>query len=163
MGKETTKEKNEYSYPIVAYPYAYQWAPVGKLQASYSASRRDIQPNSIQDRFAPDISFGSVEDIHRRHVVRFDSLSVTLRFYSDSDSNASSGSGGNWETYIVQGSPYITAKFSGLAPELTALSDFVDIACPPTFEGEDPGQFQQQEQGEENPEQSSQQQQHRRT
>mmetsp|Transcript_32239 Transcript_32239/g.56125 ORF Transcript_32239/g.56125 Transcript_32239/m.56125 type:complete len:1316 (+) Transcript_32239:58-4005(+) len=162
--KKKTKNKNQYSYPIVAYPYAYQWAPVGKLQASYSASRRVIQSNSIQDGFAPDISFGSVEDIHTRHVVRFDSLSVTLRFYSDGDSNDGGGSGGNWETYIVQGSPYITAKYSGLAPELTALSDFVDIACPPTFEGEDPAQFQQpQPQGEGDSKQPSQQQQHRRT
>jgi endoglucanase Acf2 len=121
----------QYSYPIVAYPYAYQWSPLGKLQASYSASRRVVKENSVQDAFLPDITLGSVEDIHTRHVVKFDSLSVTLRFSTGEDKKAG---GGNWETYIVQGSPYITAKYSGLSPELTALSDFKDIACPPTFD-----------------------------
>lgn len=89
-----------------------------------------MKANSIQDAFAPDITLGSKEDINTRHVVKFDSLSVTLGFYSSS--------GGNWETYIVQGSPYITAKYSGLTPELTALSDFNDISCPPSSQGESP-------------------------
>ena len=125
------KKVNQLSYPIVAYPYSFQWSSLGKLQASYSASRRVIQATSIQDAFAPDITLGSNEEIHARHVVRFDSLSVTLRFYA-SDANVGS-SNGEWETYIVQGSPYITAKYSDLSPELTALSDFDDISCPPVI------------------------------
>jgi hypothetical protein len=124
-----SRSENQYSYPIVAYPYAFQWSSMGKLQASYSAARRTIKPDSIQDAFAPDISFGSSEDILSRHVVSFDSLSVTLRFYTD-DSTSSSGF---WESYIVQGSPYVTARYYGLTPELTALSDFKDITCPPTM------------------------------
>lgn len=126
------RRQNQFSYPIVAYPFAFQWS-LGKLQASYSASRRVIQATRIQDGFAPDITLGSTEGIHTRHVVRFDSLSVTLRFYSG-DGSSSNGNG-QWETYIVQGSPYITAKYSGLSPELTALSDFDDILCPPVGEG----------------------------
>jgi len=125
--KQETKS-NQFSYPIVAYPYAYQWSKLGKLQASYSAARRVVKDKGIQDVFAPDISFGSVQEIHTRHIVRFDSLSVTLRFYA-----GTSSTDGNWETYIVQGSPYITAKYTGLATELSALSDFVDIECPPPF------------------------------
>ena len=125
--KQETKS-NQFSYPIVAYPYAYQWSKLGKLQASYSATRRVVKDKGIQDAFAPDISFGSIQEIHTRHIVRFDSLSVTLRFYA-----GTSSTDGNWETYIVQGSPYITAKYIGLAPELSALSDFVDIECPPPF------------------------------
>jgi len=125
--KQETKS-NQFSYPIVAYPYAYQWSKLGKLQASYSAARRVIKDKGIQDAFAPDITLSSVQEIHTRHVVRFDSLSVTLRFYA-----GTSSTDGNWETYIVQGSPYITAKYTGLAPELSALSDFVDIECPPPF------------------------------
>ncbi|KAL7441785.1 hypothetical protein ACHAXH_008769 [Discostella pseudostelligera] len=128
------KKQNQYSYPIVAYPYSFQWSPLGKLQASYSASRRVIQANSIQDAFAPDVTLGSTEEIHTRHVVRFDSLSVTLRFYSgDANAGSSSKGSGQWESYIVQGSPYITSKYSGLSPELTALSDFDDVSCPPTI------------------------------
>ena len=34
----------------------------------------------------------------------------------------------------MQGSPYITVKYNGLTPELTALSDFVDIVCPPAMD-----------------------------
>jgi len=135
------QSKNQYSYPIVAYPYSYQWSSLGKLQASYSASRRVMKVNSIQDAFAPDITLGSKEDINTRHVVQFDSLSVTLGFYSSDTKQGRSSSDGNWETYIVQGSPYITAKYSGLTPELTALSDFNDISCPPTSQGESPSKW----------------------
>ncbi|KAL3790673.1 hypothetical protein HJC23_009773 [Cyclotella cryptica] len=129
--KENDRDKNQYSYPIVAYPYSFQWSPLGKLQASYSAARRTAQPDSIHDAFAPDITFGSVEEISARRIVKFDSLSVSLRFYSDGSKDG--GSTGYWESYIVQGSPYITACYFGLTPELTALSDFEDIACPPVM------------------------------
>jgi hypothetical protein len=127
------EDKNQYSYPIVAYPYSFQWSPLGKLQASYSAARRTIQSDSIQDAFAPDITFGSVEAITARHVTKFDSLSVSLRFSSISGGK-NSGISGYWESYIVQGSPYVTARYYGLTPELTALSDFEDITCPPTMD-----------------------------
>mmetsp|Transcript_17043 Transcript_17043/g.35573 ORF Transcript_17043/g.35573 Transcript_17043/m.35573 type:complete len:1400 (+) Transcript_17043:267-4466(+) len=135
--------KGQYSYPIVAYPYAFQWSDLGRLQASYSATRRTVKPNSIQDAFLPDITIGAVEDIQSRHIMRFDSLSVTLRFYSgnsvdenhgsDTDDDSSFDGHGHWDTYIVQGSPYITSKYHDLHPELTALSDFDDIQCPPTM------------------------------
>ena len=114
-----------YSYPIVAYPYSFQWSSAGILQASYSAARRQTTELTIQDPFGPDISFGSVQDISARYVKYFDSLSVTLRF------DAGSTSKSYWETYIVQGSPYITARYYGMTPQLTALSDFQDIACFP--------------------------------
>jgi endoglucanase Acf2 len=141
-GKASQKDENQFSYPIVAYPYSFQWSSLGKLQASYSAARRVAQAKTIQDEFAPDITLGSVEDINTRHVVQFDSLSVTLRFYSGDFKHS-------WETYIVQGSPYITAVYSGLSPELRALSDFNDISCPPTLqEGEVTAQ-QQPKYGEE--------------
>ncbi|KAL7547375.1 hypothetical protein ACHAWF_015267 [Thalassiosira exigua] len=130
-------QANQYSYPIVAYPYSYQWSSHGKLQASYSASRRVVKATSIQDAFAPDMTLGSVEDIHTRHVVKFDELSVTLRFSSGDQSHSRRLSGHDsddyWETYIVQGSPYITVNYVGLSPELTALSDFDDISCPTTM------------------------------
>ena len=115
-----------YSYPIVAYPYSFQWSSLGKLQVSYSASRRLVEPKMIHDEFAPDITIGSVEEIGTRNIVQFDSLSVTLRFY-ESDSTRDSNL---WETYIVQGSPYITILYSGLTPALRALSDFNEITCP---------------------------------
>jgi endoglucanase Acf2 len=122
-------DRDRFTYPIVAYPYSYQWSSLGKLQVSYSASRRVIRATTIQDQFAPDVTIGSVEGIGARHVVKFDSLSVTLRFYSVESIQHS------WETYIVQGSPYITVVYSGLIPELRALSDFNDIMCPPTPQG----------------------------
>ena len=118
---------SSYSYPIVAYPYSFQWSSRGDLQISYSASRRVIEARSIHDAFAPDMTMSSVEQTVARHVTAFDSLSVTLRY-------SGGKSGGFFETYIVQGSPYVTFKYDGLQPKLTALSDFDDIACLPTIQ-----------------------------
>jgi len=142
-GKPKPSTKSQSSYPIVAYPYSFQWSPLGRLQVSYSASRRKIQSNSIQDAFAPDVSIGSVDNIHTRHVVKYDSLSVTLRYYGDAKETSGKQNSTNldemkhWDTYIVQGSPYVTARYYGLRPELTALSDFTDISCPPTMQTEE--------------------------
>ena len=142
-GKPKPSAKSQSSYPIVAYPYSYQWSPLGRLQVSYSASRRKIQSKSIQDAFAPDVSIGSVEDSNSRHVLKYDTLSVSLRFYGDADDTKGKHNSTNfddtrhWDTYIVQGSPYVTARYYGLRPELTALSDFTDIVCPPTMKTEE--------------------------
>ena len=125
---------SSYSYPIVAYPYSFQWSSRGDLQVSYSASRRVIKARSIQDAFAPDMTMSSVEQTVARHVAAFDSLSVTLRY---SGSGSSTKPSGFFETYIVQGSPYVTFKYDGLRPKLTALSDFEDIACLPTIQSVD--------------------------
>ncbi|KAL3810076.1 hypothetical protein ACHAXA_011809 [Cyclostephanos tholiformis] len=143
IGSSSTRDQKQYSYPIVAYPYSFQWSSLGKLQVSYSASRRVVRAKTINDEFAPDVTIGSVEAINARHVVKFDSLSVTLRFYSGDSIQRS------WETYIVQGSPYVTAVYSGLSPELRALSDFNDIMCPPTHQEGDvlPQQQHKDEEG----------------
>ncbi|KAK1744846.1 beta-1,3-endoglucanase [Skeletonema marinoi] len=131
-GKPKPSTKSQSSYPIVAYPYSFQWSPLGRLQVSYSASRRKIQSNSIQDAFAPDVSIGSVDNIHTRHVVKYDSLKTSGKQNSTNLDEMK-----HWDTYIVQGSPYVTARYYGLRPELTALSDFTDISCPPTMQTEE--------------------------
>jgi endoglucanase Acf2 len=110
-----------FSYPIVSYPYAFKWSD-SILQASYPAIRRKISSSSIRDSFEPDISFGTSQEIAKRHVTRFDALSVTLRFYT-------TGSG-YWESYVVQGSPYITVKYNDATPILKALSTFQQVMCP---------------------------------
>lgn len=109
------------SYPIVAYPYAFKWSD-SNLQASYPAIRRTEKGSSIKDVFEPDVSFGTHEDITRRHIMRFDALSVTTRFYTTGQ--------GYWESYIVHGSPYITIKYSSATPVLEALSTFKRVMCP---------------------------------
>jgi len=109
------------SDPIVAYPYAFKWAD-SFLQASYPASRRIVDNKSIRDIFQPDITFGTLEAIAKRHVMKFDPLSVTLRYFSSTN--------GFWETYIVHGSPYITVKYSQVQPILTTLSTFLKFMCP---------------------------------
>mmetsp|Transcript_9400 Transcript_9400/g.14530 ORF Transcript_9400/g.14530 Transcript_9400/m.14530 type:complete len:1006 (+) Transcript_9400:256-3273(+) len=109
------------SHPIVAYPYAFKWSD-SNLQASYPAIRRKEKGRSIRDVFQPDVSFGTHEDITRRHIMRFDALSVTTRFYTTSQ--------GYWESYIVHGSPYITIKYSSATPVLEALSTFQRVMCP---------------------------------
>jgi hypothetical protein len=110
-----------FSYPVVVYPYAFKWSET-LLQASYPPLRRRIDKISIRDTFNPDLTFGTLEAVAKRHIMAFDSLSVTVRFFLSS--------GGYWETYMVQGSPYITTKYQDATPEIHALSIFSDVSCP---------------------------------
>jgi Glycosyl hydrolase family 81 N-terminal domain/Glycosyl hydrolase family 81 C-terminal domain len=110
------------SYPIAVYPYAYKWSD-SLLQASYPAQHRKEEPKAIHDYFFPDLSFGIQEDTVSRYVVAFDPLSVTLRYSAE-------GRDSFWETYLVQGSPYITIKYNKASPVLTAFSTFTNIICP---------------------------------
>ena len=114
------------SFPIVSYPYAFKWSD-SLLQASYPASRHEVDNNSIRDIFQPDITFGTSEATARRHIVKFDQLSVTLRYFATT--------AGFWETFIVHGSPYITIKYSEVKPVLKTLSAFLKIICPFDSEG----------------------------
>jgi endoglucanase Acf2 len=110
-----------FSYPVVVYPYAYKWSET-LLQASYPPLRRRTDQISIRDTFNPDVTFGTYESVAKRHIMAFDSLSVTVRFFLSS--------GGYWETYMVQGSPYVTNKYQDATPEIRALSIFSDVSCP---------------------------------
>jgi len=111
------------SYPVAVYPYAYKWSE-NLLQASYPAQHRKENPKAIHDYFFPDLSFGTSEDVTSRKIMSFDPLSVTLRFYADGRHDS------YWETYLVQGSPYITLKFSYTSPLINAISTFTNIICP---------------------------------
>ena len=120
------------SYPIAVYPYAYKWSPAGFLQASYAASHRQEDATSIRDNFYPDVSIASVEtDVSQRKIQSFDPLSVTLRFSAAAANNSSddeaSSSSHYFESYLVQGSPYITMKYQILTPSIKALSQFLDL------------------------------------
>ena len=121
-----TKDK-DLSFPIVVYPYAYKWSKK-VLQASYPPLRRRVDKTSIRDTFNPDITFGTVEKVTKRHIMGFDSLSVTTRFFVDS--------GGYWESYMVMGSPYITIKYQDSTPNIQALSTFSDVTCPFDSQGQ---------------------------
>lgn len=120
---------NGFSFPIVSYPYAFQWSE-NVLQVSYPAFRRRVDAISIRDIFEPELSFGVVEQTSKRHITRFDPLSVTLRFYT-----TGRGGDGYWESYLVHGSPYITAKYMNTKPSLKALSTFQRIMCPYDVQG----------------------------
>ena len=110
-----------FSYPVVAYPYAYKWSET-LLQASYPPLQRRVDKISIRDPFNPDMTFGTLEAVAKRHIMAFDSLSVTTRFYVET--------GGYWESYMVVGSPYITIKYQDSTPNIRALSIFSDVTCP---------------------------------
>lgn len=109
------------SFPIVAYPYAFKWSD-SLLQASYPACRRTVDSTSTRHIFQPDIVFGTSEAIAKRHIMKFDPLSVTLRYFANTD--------GFWETYIVHGSPYITIKYKAVTPVFTTRSTFLKVMCP---------------------------------
>ena len=70
------------SYPIMSYPYGYKWNP-SLLQVSYPPLRRLSDDISIRDIFNPDLTFSTEETITKRNIVRFDPLSVTLRYYGN--------------------------------------------------------------------------------
>jgi hypothetical protein len=112
-----------FSYPIVTYPYAFKWSS-SLLQISYPAMRRMIDNISIRDIFEPDLTLGSVDVPYKRHVTKFDPLSVTLRFHTNEDTNDS-----YWETYLVHGMPYVTTKYVKAKPIIKALSTFEKIFC----------------------------------
>ena len=73
----------------MVYPYGYKWGEhPATLQLSYPPLRRMVDNLSVRDIFNPDLILGSVEDVARRYILRFDPLSVTLRFclaYCDDD------------------------------------------------------------------------------
>lgn len=125
-----------FSYPIMTYPYAFKWNPT-MMQISYPPLRRLTDDISIRMIFNPDITFGTEEPITKRNVIRFDPLSVTLRFYGDQANEQiemhdtqPDPQTSFWETYLVQGSPYVTMKVKELTPVITALSIFESISCP---------------------------------
>jgi endoglucanase Acf2 len=126
--------ERDLSYPIAVYPFGYKWSP-DELEVSYPSQHRMINANSINDYFMPDLKLTTVEGMQSRYVIDFDALSVTLRYYededtSDSDSSAPSPDDKGWETYLVQGSPYVTVKYVSVTPYIKAFSRFSSVACP---------------------------------
>lgn len=124
------------SYPIMSYPYGYKWNP-SLLQVSYPPLRRLSDDISIRDIFNPDLTFSTEETITKRNIVRFDPLSVTLRYYGNQVNGEAELTGKDpdaatsyWESYLVQGSPYLTMLYNRMTPILTPLSTFQTFTCP---------------------------------
>jgi len=111
------------SYPVAVYPYAYKWSE-SSLEASYPAQHRKENDKAIHDYFFPDLTFSSSQNVTARKIVAFDPLSVQLRYYTAGRKNSF------WETYLVQGSPYVTLKYSGASPIIQAFSTFTGLICP---------------------------------
>lgn len=108
------------SYPVMAYPYGFKWNP-DVLQISLPSLRRLMDKVSIRDIFNPDLTLTTVETVKQRYIDYFDPLSVTLRFQEAETAW--------WESYIVQGSPYVTARYENLTPVIRALSIFQGVSC----------------------------------
>lgn len=136
------------SYPVAVYPYAYKWSNT-LLQVSYPVRHRQVDKISVHDYFFPDLTFAVSEQTESRYVTQFDPLSVTLRYNTDSSNagrgdKSQEGSASFWETYLVQGSPYVTIKFESASPVIQAFSIFKNVICPrgdsnsyiPLFEGD---------------------------
>ena len=114
------------SYPVMAYPYGYKWNP-SMIQVSYPALRHLMDHLSIRDIFNPDLSLCTKEEVSNRHVQYFDQMSVTLRFEQSLQETVEEK--GLWETYLVQGSPYVTARYENMTPVIHPLSIFKGISC----------------------------------
>lgn len=109
------------SYPIAVYPFAYRWSS-SSLTVSYPAGHRVTGSRKVQDPFIPEMTLTTEEEITKRYVVKYDPLSVTLRF--DASLNSS------FETTLVQGSPYVTVDYSNATPVMKPLSIFSAVLCP---------------------------------
>jgi len=115
------------SDPVIVYPYAFKWNQ-GIIAISYPSFRRIVQPYVIQDVFWPDISFSVSEGVVSRKILSYDHLSVTLRMNAPriaTENEAVSF----FDMYMVQGSPYITGKFTRSSPKLDALSVWDKVGC----------------------------------
>ena len=119
--------KSSLSDPVVVYPYAFKWSK-DILALSYPSFRRIVQPLIIQDVFWPDISLSATEGIISRKIIHFDELSVTTRMSSPKIATEVDGMS-YFDTFMVQGSPYITSKFQKSTPILTALSVWDEVSC----------------------------------
>jgi endoglucanase Acf2 len=108
------------SYPVMAYPYGFKWSP-DMLQVSLPSLRRLMDSVSIRDIFNPDLTLTTVETVLHRYIHYFDPLSITLRFQASEEAL--------WESFIVQGSPYVTARYQNMTPIIRALSVFHGISC----------------------------------
>ena len=115
------------SYPTAVYPYAYTWSD-DVLQVSYPAGHRQEDAKSVHDYAIPDLTFACREGTMSRRIEHFDALSVTLKY--------GTMSGGSWETYLVQGSPYITVKYSNSMPAIRAFPGLADVFCPQDEDGD---------------------------
>lgn len=111
------------SYPVAVYPYAYKWS-YDSLEVSYPTQHRKENAKEIHDYFFPDLRFGTSQNITSRKIMAFDPLSVQLRYFVDGRQDSF------WETYLVQGSPYITIKYSNASPIIKAFSTFTGLICP---------------------------------
>lgn len=111
------------SFPVAVYPYAYKWSDFS-LEASYPAQHRKENNKEIHDYFFPDLTLSSSQNVTARKVIAFDPLSVQLRYYTAGRKNSF------WETYLVQGSPYITLKYSSASPIIHAFTTFTGLICP---------------------------------
>lgn len=121
------------SYPIAAEPYAFKWGQQEGLQISFPSSHRVVTPLDINDQFIPDISITSTEAVQKRQIIDHDLMSVTLRFNTDPSLTQSSQGGSSnsyFDVYVVQGSPYVTAKFENSTPNITPLSIYSSFGIP---------------------------------
>lgn len=145
-----TTSDHSISYPIMVYPYAFKWSPTS-LIVSYPSIHRIYDDISIRDIFQPDLTFHVDEEMKNRFCTYYDSLSVTLRYTSfeedellreEGENEFNTGNinvdmqqqnlkqeGSEYETYLVQGSPYITIKYTNATPVITALSIFQSFHC----------------------------------
>jgi hypothetical protein len=110
-----------FSYPIAVYPYAYKWSE-SSMAVSYPAMHRKEDSKAIHDYFFPDLTFTTMEEVKQRQITNCDPLSVTLNFHTANK--------GNWKSYLVQGSPYVTIEYDNVSPMFKALTTFKSALCP---------------------------------
>lgn len=95
---------------ILVTPYGVKTLNTG-IHVSYSPTRRKVTSKSIIDVFASDIEISSIEKYQNHRVVKYDNISVTVKY------NLNNGA---YLAYLVKGSPYITIEYNNSTPILSS-------------------------------------------
>lgn len=97
------------------FPFTVSWSADG---ATFGHPSIDAQANAVFAPLSQSVLVGAAESFTSRVIERYDELSVTLAF---------AAAGGSMKVPVVAGSPYFTAIYDGLTP---------DIGLPITGSGE---------------------------
>lgn len=102
---------NEGDGAAAVLPYGVKCLCSG-IQVSYGPTRREVTNEFVRDTFAADLELSVKETYVKHEAMRFDELSVTMQYTMN---------GGNMQTPLVKGSPYLTVVYSGEAGGITPV------------------------------------------
>ncbi|CAN0012025.1 unnamed protein product, partial [Choristocarpus tenellus] len=103
---------------VAPLPYAVKATEEG-VGVSYSAMRRSVSSEMIQDIYGADLTLTSIEDQRGHNIMGYDNLTVTLQHNVHG--------GGYYRTLLARGSPYITLEYLDVTPQIHANAEILKV------------------------------------